>query len=114
MIDLRNKGLALAKSVVTNFSDYVDYNRAMSVYNALCKLTNFGKNILYLASPNSLQYPNDDENGHKYMLRAFDFDEIMKLYRQYGGSLDLLPPYKGIVFTHIFDFIKHFIEKKNT
>jgi len=104
VLDLRNKGLAVAKSMVVDFPEYVDYSRAMSIYNALCKLTRFGKTVLYVVSPDSFQYPNNDTNA------VLDFNEYTNLYRKYISPYDLLPPYEGIVFTYDFDLTKYLIE----
>lgn len=83
-INLRNKGLIAANSMLTNFSNYIDYNKAMTIYNYLNKLTNFGKTILYIASPNLFQHSSNE--NHIW----YDFSEYMNFYRQLT-----IPPFEG-------------------
>lgn len=89
--NLRNKGLVLIKSMFTNFSDYIDYNKAMTIYNLLNKLTNFGKTILYIISPNSFQYLSNDQ------YKWYDFSEYMNLYHKFLNPSNIIPPFKGKV-----------------
>ncbi|XP_026815483.1 apolipophorins [Rhopalosiphum maidis] len=88
IITLRNKGLIVVKSMIFDFSNYVDHERAMNIYNALRKLTNFGQTILHIASPNTFPYPTSD----KPLL--FEFNEYnMQLYHKYANPSNLIPPY---------------------
>ena len=81
------------KSMIFDFSNYVDHNRAMSFYNALRKLFNFGQNILHITSPKIFQYST---NGRPLL---FDFNKYnMQLYHKYLNPSNLIPPFDGNVF----------------
>ncbi|CAH1725498.1 unnamed protein product [Aphis gossypii] len=88
IIALRNKGFILVKSVMFNFSNYVDHDRAMAIYNALSKLFNFCQTVLHLASPNTFQYPTD-ENPLLFELNEYS----MQLYNRHVNPSHLIPPY---------------------
>lgn len=88
IIALRNKGFILVKSMMFNFSNYVDHDRAMAIYNALRKLFNFGQTVLHIASPNTFQYPTDETP------LLFDLNEYnMQVYHKYSNPSNLIPPY---------------------
>lgn len=110
IITLRNKGFIVVKSMIFDFSNYVNHDRAMTIYNALRKLTNFGQTILHIASPNTFKYP---ENENPMM---FDFNKHnLQLYHKYLNPSNLIPPYDGNVYicftsvliinSHIFYFV---------
>lgn len=79
------------KSFVFNFSDYVNYDRAMTIYDTLCKLTKFSKNVLYMVSPDSHQNSNPSSAGNMLI----DLSEYMQMYQKYLNPTHLLPPYDG-------------------
>uniref|UniRef100_A0A2H8TZF4 Apolipophorin n=1 Tax=Melanaphis sacchari TaxID=742174 RepID=A0A2H8TZF4_9HEMI len=88
IITLRNKGLIVVKSMIFNFSVYVDHDTAMKMYNSLRKLFNFGQTILYITSPNTFQYAANDNP------LLFEFNEYnMQLYHKYLNPSNLIPPY---------------------
>lgn len=89
--NLRNKGIIVAKSIIFSFSDYVNYDRAMSMYYALNKLAELSNTMLYIVSPNTFQYPSDGPN------MLFSFSDYIQLYRNYLNPSNLLPPYGGNV-----------------
>lgn len=80
-----------------NFSNYVDHDRAMAIYNALSKLFNFCQTVLHLASPNTFQYPTD-ENPLLFELNEYS----MQLYNRHVNPSHLIPPYDGNVYLFIF------------
>lgn len=90
MIDLKNKGLAVTKSILSDFPNYVDYNTAISIYNTLCKFIQFNKNILHMASTNYIKYQNEQN-------MKFNFSKYMEMYLKYFNLSNLLPSYNGIV-----------------
>lgn len=92
IINLRNKGIIVAKSLIVDFSNYVDYKKAMSVYDALCELIDFGKNVLRVISPSS--FPKSDNTPNLW----YDFSKNAQLYHKYLKPSNLLPPFKGSNF----------------
>ncbi|XP_060861024.1 apolipophorins isoform X2 [Metopolophium dirhodum] len=84
IITLRNKGLIVVKSMIFDFSNYVDHERAMNMYNALRKLTTFGQTILHVASPNTFQYPTNENP------LLIDFNVY---YHKYLNPSNLIPPF---------------------
>jgi hypothetical protein len=84
IITLRNKGLIVVKSMIFDFSNYVDHDKAMNIYNALSKLTTFGRAILHLASPNTFQYPSNENT----LLTDFNV-----YYQKYLNPSNLIPPF---------------------
>jgi len=96
IIALRNKGFILVKSMMFNFSNYVDHDRAMAIYNALRKLFNFGQTVLHIASPSTFQYPTDETP------LLFDLNEYnMQVYHKYSNPSNLIPPYDGNVYLFV-------------
>ncbi|VVC28237.1 Vitellinogen, open beta-sheet,von Willebrand factor, type D domain,Lipid transport protein, N- [Cinara cedri] len=87
--NLRNKGIIMAKSLIFDFSDYVDYEKAMSICDALGKLTNLGKNVLYVVSPGSFSHQNDVPNIWR------DLSQYAQIYHNYLEPSNLLPPFRG-------------------
>jgi len=86
LINLRNKTIIVVKSFIFDFSNYVSYDRGMSVYNALRKVNNIGKTVLYIVSPSSFKNPSNDQSS---------FLDYTFLYKKYMHPLNLLPPFKG-------------------
>jgi len=80
------------KSMIFDFSNYVDHERAMKMYNALRKLTTFGQTILHIASPNTFQYPTNENP------LLIDFNIY---YHKYLNPSNLIPPFDGNVYTYI-------------
>jgi len=80
------------KSMIFDFSNYVDYDRAMNIYSALSKLTSFGQAILHLASPSTFLYPKNENP----LLADFSF-----YYQKYLNPSNLIPPFDGNVYTNI-------------
>lgn len=72
-----------------DFSDYVSYDKGMTVYNAMRKLTDVGKTALYIVSPNSFQHLS---NGQGTIL---DLSDLSQLYQRYLNPSNLVPPFKG-------------------
>lgn len=89
---LRNKGILVAKSIVFSFTDYVSYDRAMSMYRALNKLSDMSNTILYIVSPNSLQVSSKGQN------MLLDLGEYIQRYYEYLNPSNLLPPFGGNVY----------------
>lgn len=87
IISLRNKTILVVKSFIFDFSDYVSYDRGMSIYNVLQKITKFGKTVLYVISPDSFKYSNDQRR----------FLDYTYLYKKYLNPAKLLPPFKGSI-----------------
>lgn len=76
--------------MIFDFSNYVDHDRAMDIFNALRKLTTFGQTILHLASPNTFKYPTNEN------LMLIDFNEYnMQLYHNYLNPSNIIPPFDG-------------------
>jgi len=97
IIALRNKGFILVKSMMFNFSNYVNYDRAMAIYNALRKLFNIVQTVLYIASPNTFQYPTDEN------LLLSELNEYnMQFYQKYVNPLNFIPPFNGNVYLFVF------------
>lgn len=96
IITLRNKGLIVLKSMIFDFSNYVDHNRAMHIYNALRKLTTFVQTILHIASPNTFQYPTNENP----MLIEFNI-----FYHKYLNPSNLIPPLDGNVPIYLHYFL---------
>lgn len=94
IINLRNKGILMAKSLIFDFSSYVDYNNAMSICNALSKLTDLSKSVLYVISPGSFSYRNDVPNIW------YGFSNDAQTYHKYLAPSNLLPPFRGNVYLH--------------
>lgn len=92
LTDLKIKGLFLAKSIIFNFSDYVSYQKTKAVYDALRKLTNISKTILYLISPNSVQLSHDSQ------IMWFGLSGYIQFYQHFINPSYSLPPYEGRLY----------------
>lgn len=89
---LKNRGILVAKSIVFSFTDYISYDRAMSMYHALNKLSDMSNTILHIVSPNSLQVSSQSQN------MLLDASEYIQRYYEYLNPSNLLPPFKGNVY----------------
>lgn len=89
---LRNKGILVAHSIVYNFTDYVNYDRAMSTYRALSRLSDMSNTILYMVSPNSQQVSSQGQN------MLLGLSEYIQRYYEYWNPSNLLPPFGGNVY----------------
>jgi len=85
------------KSMIFDFPNYVDHNRAMHIYNALRKLTTFGQSILHIALPDTFQYPTN-ENPLLFEFNAF--------YHKYLNPSNLIPPFDGNLPINLHYFLK--------
>lgn len=82
--------------MVFDFSNYVDYDQAMNIYDALRKLTNFGQTILQIAAPNTFKSLTNNTS------LSLDFNDYnMQLYHKYLNPLNLIPPFDGSVYSII-------------
>lgn len=85
--------------MIFDFSNYVDYDKAMTVYNALLKFTNLVKTVISVVSPETIQNQDDGQ------IMLYEFSELMQLYHKYLHPSNLLPPYDGktkiLIFTSI-------------
>lgn len=88
IINLRNKGIIVAKSLLVDLSDYVDYDTADSFFNAVNKLAAAGQNVLNVMSPgvfsNSSAAPN----------LILDLSQYAETYYKYLSPSNLLPPFR--------------------
>lgn len=105
IITLRNKGLIVVKSMIFDFSNYVDYNRAMNIFNALRKFTTFCQTILHLASPNTFQYPIN-ENPILFELNEYN----TQLYHSYLNPSNLIPPFDGNISNRYYLYLHCFFK----
>lgn len=68
----------------------------MSVYNALRKLTDISKTILYFTSPNSVELSDDSHT------MLFGLSEYIQFCHQFMNPSYSLPPYKGYTYLCAF------------
>lgn len=81
--------------MLTNFSNYVDFDKAMTIYSFICKLTNFGKNIIYIISPNSFQYLGNDQDTYDMIQQRKIWYNFKDYINMYVNPSNKIPPYKG-------------------
>lgn len=94
-INLRNKGIIVAKSLIVDLSNYVDYDTANSILNSLDKLADMGKNVINVISPSS----SSDSNSTPNLM--LDLSQYAETYHKYLNPSNLLPPFRCNVYLYI-------------